>query len=68
MSDMSDKTTYFCKICGTEKTLSPDDTLPVCCNETMEPAEPLPVCQAPFGSENSRFGDDGGPCDDGRSG
>jgi len=65
---MSKKTTYTCKHCGKSKDLSRDETIPVCCDSTMELAEALPVCETSFTAEHSRSDDDHGPCDDGRSG
>ena len=65
---MSGKTDYVCKSCGKTAALSPDDTVPDCCDGPMETAGPLPVCQTSETAEHSRMEDDGGPCDDGRAG
>lgn len=65
---MSETSTYTCKNCGKSRELSTDETIPVCCDNTMKPASALPVCEASFTAEHSRADDDGEPCDDGRAG
>jgi len=66
---MTDKTTYNCSKCGSTRELTPDDTVPDCCETPMElTEEPLPVCEVSSTAEHSRMDEDMGPCDDGRSG
>jgi hypothetical protein len=65
---MSAKITYSCKHCGKSRDLSPEETVPVCCNSTMVWAEELPVCDISSTAEHSRLDDDNEPCDDGRAG
>jgi hypothetical protein len=66
---MSAKSVYECKNCGKKlEEDSPDGTVPECCDNPMEKAEPLPFCNLSETAEHSRMEDMGEPCDDGRSG
>ena len=66
---MAEKTAYECKNCGNKMEVdSSESNAPECCEEPMEKAEPLPVCDLSTTAEHSRFDDMGEPCDDGRAG
>lgn len=66
---MAEEKNYECKNCGHKLTLKdPDTTVPECCHQPMEKAEPLPVCNLSETAEHSRMDDMGEPCDDGRAG
>ena len=66
---MAEQKNYECVDCGNQAQASADGAeVPECCGKQMQEQEPLNVCVAPAGHENSRFDDLGEPCDDGRSG
>lgn len=72
---MTNRTAYQCSRCGKRRDLPAQAEAevkmkaPSCCGRSMVPAgAPLPVCETSFTAEHSRLEDDGGPCDDGRSG
>ena len=66
---MAEKKEYKCKNCGNKLEVTESDAnIPECCDQPMEEAGPLPVCETSTTAEHSRLDDSGEPCDDGRSG
>ena len=62
---MAENTEFECVDCGNKKEAG---EAPECCGKTMQPAEPLPVCEVSTTAEHARGDDLGEPCDDGRGG
>ena len=64
---MNEKRSYKCGKCGGEKNVnSLDESVPLCCGDTME--LDVPVCTVSETAEHARFDEMDEPCDDGRSG
>lgn len=66
---MSQSKQWQCAVCGkNEKSGSETGEPPICCQQAMQPVEPLPVCTYAEDPEHARLGADDEPCDDGRAG